>query len=95
MDNGCIKFKPEFADIIVKIYEVIDLMVLSVQGLPCIESLLFQTVDDVNDKIISFVKVDEEVVFLAKTRISTVITENTHGPERQVIQIIITERINN
>lgn len=85
MENACIKFKPEFNNIISKFHEVIDLMVLSVQDLPCIESLLFQTVEDVSDKIISFVKIDEEVVVLAKSRINTVIIENTHGPERQVI----------
>ncbi|KAL5013225.1 hypothetical protein ScPMuIL_007495 [Solemya velum] len=85
LENACIKFKPEFNNIISKFYEVIDLMVLSVQDIPCIESLLFQTVEDVSDKIISFVKIDEEVVVLAKSRINTVIIENTHGPERQVI----------
>lgn len=57
-------------------------MVTSVQDLPTIEYKLFQAVEDLAVRKISSVKLDEELVLVAKKRIQVAINSNSHGPNK-------------
>ena len=82
IDKVDVAFTPSFSDICDFFCLIIDTMVISVHGLPCIENLLFQTVEDLQIKTIKTVLVEEELVDIAKERIRTVIMANSHGPTR-------------
>lgn len=57
-------------------------MVISVSKLPCIDSLLFQTPENLEESYIRTVRVDEELVNIAKERIQKMIIANSFGPEK-------------
>ncbi|XP_055958183.1 dynein axonemal heavy chain 3 [Patella vulgata] len=79
-ENGDIMFKPPFPHTTDFFNLIIDTMIVSVVKLPRLENLLFQTVEDLDIKYISSVKIEEELVDIAKSRIHKVVMENSHGP---------------
>lgn len=82
MENVDVKFRPSFPDICDFFCLIIDLMIVSVSELPCIENLLFQVPDESNMKTISCVKVEDELVEIAKARIKDIVMKNSFGPTR-------------
>jgi hypothetical protein len=76
-----LKFLPSFPDICDFFCLIIDTMILSVTKLPCIDTLLFQNTEDI-EKFIRTVKVEEELVDIAKERIRKMVTANSYGPEK-------------
>ena len=84
MDKAGLRFSPCFDSICELFEKVVDSMVLSVNSLPHVDQLLFQPVELLANKIISSVKLPEEVVLLAKHKIRKVIEANRHGPEKWV-----------
>ncbi|XP_069141245.1 dynein axonemal heavy chain 3-like isoform X4 [Argopecten irradians] len=78
--HASLKFKPPFPDVCDFFCLIIDLMVTSVQELPCINNLLFQAYEDPENQTISTVLIEEEIVVTSKERIRTVIKANEFGP---------------
>ena len=54
----------------------------SVQKLERVEQRLFEVVEDLPVTYLSSVQIDDEIVVVAKQRISAVVLNNSHGPER-------------
>ncbi|XP_052058680.1 dynein axonemal heavy chain 3-like isoform X1 [Mytilus californianus] len=77
-----LQFLPSFPDIYDFFCLIIDTMVMSVSKLPCIDSLLFQTPENLEESYIRTVRIDEELVNIAKERIQKMITANSFGPEK-------------
>lgn len=73
-------FSPNFGQLYKVFCEIIDTMVLSVEGLPRVEQQLFQEVEDLEPRYLSTVQVDEDLVREAKQRILTILTANSQGP---------------
>ncbi|XP_076804480.1 dynein axonemal heavy chain 3-like isoform X3 [Clavelina lepadiformis] len=82
MTNVCTTFEPAFDKIIEKLHEIVDVMVTSVQQLPRVEHLLFQAVENASATHLSAVQTEDEIVVVAKQRISAVILHNSYGPTR-------------
>lgn len=73
-------FSPTTDEISDMFDRLIDTMVLSVQGLPRVDELLFQPVEELQTRTISSIKLPEEVVLLAKHKVRKVIEINSVGP---------------
>ena len=82
MEQISCKFTPSFDMTIKLFHEAVYIMVRSSQGLPCVETCLFEKVDDLIGKKISSVQEQEELVETAKERIARVVMSNSHGPNR-------------
>nr|XP_026694595.1 dynein heavy chain 3, axonemal isoform X2 [Ciona intestinalis] len=82
MEHTSTTFKPSFKEIISKIHQALDSIVISVQQLPKVEQLLFQPVKTLEVSYISSVQVDDEIVRVAKQRINDIAQINCHGPIR-------------
>lgn len=68
--------------------DIIDRMVMSVQGLKRVESSLFYDVEGVPVKAINSVVIQESCVEAAKQKVASVIDANCHGPSRLVVDEI-------
>ena len=80
MDTNKTKFIPDFDRITEFFYEIVDVMVASMQQVPRVEQYLFQMHESMPGNCLSYVKIQEEVVEKCKVRIKKVIEANTHGP---------------
>lgn len=79
--NVGLKFSPSFPDICDFFCLIIDTMVMSVTKLPCIDTLLFQNTEGI-ENFIKTVRIEEELVEVAKERIRKMVNVNSHGPEK-------------
>ncbi|XP_022099330.1 dynein heavy chain 3, axonemal-like isoform X3 [Acanthaster planci] len=80
-DTLC-SFTPSFEKTTELFHEAIYVMVRSSQGLPRVETVLFEKVNNLAEKSISTVREGEELVEIAKSRIQKVVMSNSHGPSR-------------
>ena len=81
MVNTRMDFAPTFPGLCERFAEIIDIMVEAATGLPRIENLLFQPVDQ-DMSPLSGVKIGEEIVDVTKSRINKVIESNRLGPQK-------------
>ncbi|XP_038073730.1 dynein heavy chain 3, axonemal-like isoform X4 [Patiria miniata] len=81
MDDIC-NFSPSFDGTTQLFHEAIYVMVRSSQGLPRVETALFEKVNNLVGRSISTVREGEELVEIAKRRIQKLVMSNSHGPNR-------------
>ena len=92
MEQTTCKFTPSFEATTELFHEAVYVMVRSTQGLPRVEDCLFEKVENLEGMSISSVKEHEELVEIAKERISRVVMSNSYGPNRLVDDRVWTDK---
>ena len=80
MTSSSITYDPEFKVIFDTFDKTIDTMVNTLTKLPAVENLLFQQMESLPTKHLSYVKRKEKTVLKAKKRMRTALEANAHGP---------------
>ena len=80
MDEKTVAFEPRFAEVTETLHSLVDIMVLSVQGIKRVEHRLFYEEQGVKFRNISSVQLTEETVTRAKLRAAEIVEANSKGP---------------